>query len=511
MSFPGLIRSESYKKGTVLSVFFNAFSKGILFLLTVIIARYFGSDIKTDIYFFVFGAMLLFSGFINAIDTAVLIPESMRIREREGDGRATEFLNYFLWIYTLIGVLFTVLMYFFGSLVFGLISKFSAQDIVTYHSFFWSGSLFFIFHLLTNYINTILTSLKYFSIPMIISSIKSCIAIACIFLLKADYDVLSVFLGGLIAYAVNLIFLVLFLKKIAGWKFSFQPVKINKKLLGNIFYAELGQVATLASSLFPLYLLSGFGSGVLSVMNYGKNIADIPNTLVTTQFANVSGIKLNEEVARNDQAAMNDTFVKTSKLLLFILVPMSFYLFVFAGPVVQLFYQSKNFTAEAAAESAFFLRLLSVCIFSIGINAMVTRIFIAVQAIRQAFFYQVALNLFLILVIWLFTKQYGAYGYPYGLILMNMVNYLGMYFICKKLVKALDYAAVLRYTILVILVNAVIAAGLYFLFSSLGMGILPGLVTGFLLYLMILLTLNEKLNLNTELSRSIKNVRKKFN
>ncbi|HMI78866.1 MAG TPA: lipid II flippase MurJ [Ferruginibacter sp.] len=509
MNLSGLIRSESYKKGTLFSVFFNAISKGILFLLTVVIARYFGSDIKTDIYFFVFGAMLLFSGFINTIDTSVLIPESMRIREREGKDKAAAFLNYFLFIYVVIGILFTVVMYFFGSAVFGLISKFSEQDILTYHNYFWTGSLFFIFHLLTNYINTILTSLKFFSIPMIISSIKSCIAIGCIFLLKADYDVLSVFLAGLLSYAVNLVFLLFILKKIAGWKFAARSAKIKKGVLKNIFYAELGQIATLASSLFPLYLLSGFGSGALSVMNYGKNIADIPNTLVTTQFANVSGIKLNEEVTRHDHAGMNETFVKTSKLLLFILVPMSFYLFVFATPIVQLFYQSKNFTTDAAAESAFFLQLLAVSIFSIGINAMVTRVFIAVQAIKQAFLYQIVMNTFLIAAIWIFTGYYGAYGYPYGLILINMVNYIGMYFICKKLAKWIDYAGILKYTILIIIINAFIATGLFFAMGFLSMEILSHLVSGFLLYLIILLVLNEKFSLNKELRMVIKGLLKR--
>lgn len=36
-------------------------------------------------------------------------------------------------------------------------------------------------------------------------------------------------------------------------------------------------------------------------------------------------------------------------------------------------------------QNPLFLRLLAVSIFSIGVNAMVTRIFIAVQAIKQAF------------------------------------------------------------------------------------------------------------------------------
>ena len=75
MNFLKLIKAESYTKGMVLSVIFNIISKGILFLLTIIIARYFGSNIKTDIYFFVFAAMVLFSGLINNMDTAVLIPQ----------------------------------------------------------------------------------------------------------------------------------------------------------------------------------------------------------------------------------------------------------------------------------------------------------------------------------------------------------------------------------------------------------------------------------------------------
>lgn len=426
MNLPWLIKEESYTRGTVLSVLFNILSKGILFLFTIIIARYFGSNIKTDIYFFVFASMILFSGFVNCIDTAVLIPQSMRLREQEGDQKATAFLNYFLLIYIGIGVLFTIMMYFFGTILFGLISKFSEADILVYRQYFWVGSFFFIFHVLTNYLNNILTSLKFFSLPMVISSVKSAIAIVCIYLLKEDYDVLSVFLAGLISYAANLVIQLYVLKKVAVWKFSFKASPIPRLVWSNALYAELGQVTTVASSMFPLYLLSGFGSGIISVMNYGKNIADIPNTLVTTQFANVSGIKLNEQVARQDSAGMNETFLRTSKLVVFLLVPMGFFCFVFARPIVQLFYQGGSFDETSVAESAIFLKLLAVTVFSIGINAMVTRVFIAVQAIREAFFYQLILNVLLIAAISICTSFYGAYGYPYAVIIINLLNCLAM-------------------------------------------------------------------------------------
>lgn len=500
MNFLRLIKAESYTRGMMLSVLFNIISKGILFLLTIIIARYFGSDIKTDIYFFVFVTMILFSSFINNIDTAVLIPESMRLREKEGDEKANAFLNYFLLIYLVIGILFTVGMYFFGTAIFGFISKFPEADIVTYHNYFWLGSFFFIFHVLTNYLNSILTSLKYFSLPMIISSVKSCIVICCIFLLKAEYDVLSVILGGLISYAVNLFIQIYVLNKIAGWKFRFIKPPIRKKIWSNVLYSELGQAANVASSMFPLYLLSGFGSGVISVMNYGKNIADIPNTLISSQFANVSGIKLNEQAAQKDFAGMNETFLSISKLMVFILVPIGCFMFVYADPIVELFYRSRNFKADAITETAMFLQLLGVTIFSIGINGMVTRVLIAVQAIKQAFFYQVALNVFLIGAIWLCTSYYGAYGFLYATIVMNLGNFMAMYFICKKLVPAINYAALFKYTARLILVNTIIAAALFITVNYLQPGGLLNIISGFLLYLITLLILNYKFGLNRDLN-----------
>jgi putative peptidoglycan lipid II flippase len=476
----------------LLSVIFNIIAKGILFLLTIFIARLFGSNIKTDIYFFVYGTMVLLSGFISAVDTSVLIPQSMRLRENEGTAAATVFLNYFLRIYILVGVVFVAILFFFGVQLFGLISKFSAADIELYKNYFLAGSLYFFFMVLTNYINAILTSLKFFTVPMIISGINSCIVIACIFFLHGQYDVLSVFIGGIAAYSINLIILTIVLHKIAGWNFFSKGRPVFKKTGSHIIYAGLGQLATFASSFLPLFLLSGFGQGVISMMNYGKNIADIPNTLVTAQLSNVSGIELNEQAARKDLAGMNASFTYMSKWLLYILVPAGFYLFVFAEPVVQFFYRSRNFNSEAIAGSAQFLRLLAVTVFSIGINSIVSRVFIAMQAIKQAFVYQLIINGCLVALILVFTNYYGANGYPYAVILMNLVNFLLMYFICRRLFSTINYGAILPYAVLIIAINAAIAAGLYYSILPLQVAILVKLLSGFIIYLLILLLLNKK-------------------
>ena len=508
---PSLLKqTESYTRGMALSVLFNLFAKGILFLLTVLIAAYFGSGIRTDLYFFIYSSMVLLSGFINAIDTAVLIPESMRLQETEGKKAAMGFLNRFLWIYACIGILFTLLMYFFGIRLFALISRFSESDIHLYKNYFLLGSGFFILMLLTSYINTILASLKFFTVPMIISGINSCLVIAGILLLHRQFDVQSVFLSGIVAYGVNLLFLLFLLKRHAGWDFYARPVSTGKKVRRNILFAELGQLATLASSFLPLYLLSGFGQGVISLMNYGKNIADIPNTLVTAQVTGVSGIELNELVAKKDEQGVNSSFVATGKLLLFLLIPIACFLFVFAEPVVRLFYQRGQFTADSVAGSAIYLRLFSATIFIVGINALVSRVFMATQFIRLAFLYQLVLNSLLILAIWLFTTHYGAVGYPYAMIVIYALNFLLMYFMCKKLPLHIDYASLFSYAGILFLINGAISVSLYFGLPNLAQSDIPQLLIGCFSYLIIGLFLNHWLKLNPLPGQVLQYVRKRF-
>jgi putative peptidoglycan lipid II flippase len=506
MNFLRLIKAESYKRGTVLSVLFNIISKGILFLLTIIIARYFGSNIKTDIYFFVYSTMVLFSSFISNIDTSVIIPESMRLRENEGNDKATAFLNYFLLIYFIIGIGFTGLMYFCGQSLFGLISRFSDSDMVAYRNYFWLGSFFFIFMVLTNFINAILTSLKFFTMPMLISGINSIVVIAAIFLFKENYDALSIFIGGLIAYAINMIILIFVLKKIARWNRKISSSAIKNKIWINVFYAEMGQLINVCCSMFPLYLLSGFGSGILSVMNYGKNVADIPNTMFTSQFANVSGIKLNEQIARKDYTAMNNFFLRTSKFLVFVLVPVGFFLFVFARPVIEIIYLRGGFDMTAAAGAATFLQLFVVTVFSIAINAMVTRIFIARQALKQALIYQLIMSVILILLIWGFVACYGPYGYGYAVIVVNIMNIAGMFFICRIIAPELKYVTLVKYTGVIILINGIIGTAVYFISAWWQIAVIFKMITLFACWLFILLLLNKILHLNFKLVSIFKKV-----
>jgi peptidoglycan biosynthesis protein MviN/MurJ (putative lipid II flippase) len=165
-------------------------------------------------------------------------------------------------------------------------------------------------------------------------------------------------------------------------------------------------------------------------------------------------------------------------------VPMGCFMFVFAKPIIQLFYYRGSFTQEDVTESAKFMQLLSVTIFSIAVNAMVSRLFMAAQFIKQAFVYQLTMNCLLIFSIWLFSKYYDAYGYPYAVILVNCINYVTMFFICKRYFKAIQYEQLLKYSGVIILINIPIALILFFTLQHSNLFYFYKLLIGLFIYIL---------------------------
>ena len=126
-------------------------------------------------------------------------------------------------------------------------------------------------------------------------------------------------------------------------------------------YADGGRtlaVMEIVNSLLPLYMLSGMGAGVVSALNYCKQLTDSPTEIVTNRVANISKIELTENASRGQINVFNKNFLSTNHLLLFILTPLAVFSCYFATDIVGLFFERGRFTAQAAADTARFLRPL---------------------------------------------------------------------------------------------------------------------------------------------------------
>jgi peptidoglycan biosynthesis protein MviN/MurJ (putative lipid II flippase) len=495
-----VIRTESYKKGIALSTGFNFIAKLVSFANNILVAYYFGTQTKTDIYFYAIATVGLLISFVTSLDHSVLIPEAMRIREQESEKKSMQFLNFFLYIYAFIGLTVAAIIYINPVAVFTTVSNFDTAALQSNMLLLYLVISLCILMLITNYLVDILISYKYFTMPMTAGLINSLFSIIFITLFHNQLDVMSIITGLLLGYLLNITLLLLLLKRKLNWNFRFVKVSLAKKVVRNMIYAQLGNFTTLASSYVPLYLFSGFNAGLITALNYGRTTSEIPNQLITSQFSSVSGIKFNELYARKEYEDVNKKFIGTTNFLLFILMPITGIFFLYAEDNITILYMRGAFNLDSVQTTASFFKYLSLLIPCMAINTMNARLFMASQKINIAFWYQTIFNLVFVILYFVLIPVYHIYGYIMTITGVYFSNIFIFYFLCKYTFPMIRYKYILFTFIKYLFINTLIVGIISIINPHLGNIniIILRTIIGGSIYVGIILILNKMFCLNNE-------------
>jgi peptidoglycan biosynthesis protein MviN/MurJ (putative lipid II flippase) len=492
------LKSESYKKGIVLSTTFNIFAKLVSFINSIIVAYYFGTQGKTDIYFYAIATIGMFIAFVTALDHSVLIPESMRIREQESNEKSMQFLNFFIYIYLGIGCFAIIILYINPVKIFSFVSKFDITILQSNIDLLYLIIPLCVLMLLTNYIVNILVSYKYFTIPMIAAFINNLFSIFFVLIFHDQLDVKSILLGLMFGYFLNISLLFYILFKKIHWNFRFVKVSLGKKVIHNMFYAQAGNITSLFAAYAPLYFLSGFNVGLITAMNYGRSTSEIPANLITTQISSVSGIKFNELYVRKDFIGLNQKFIATTNFLLFILMPISGIFFLYSDEIITILFKRGAFDVKSVKMSAIFFKYLGLLLPCMAVNTMCARLFMATQKIRESFFYQIIFNIILFILYLILIYYYDIYGYMIAIISIYFLNIFIVYFLCKFMFEMIHYQDIIWAFLKLLFTNGMIICVLLLLNPCFGNKSLLRIAIGGCIYFGLILMLNYLFVLNKE-------------
>ncbi|HEY4154456.1 MAG TPA: lipid II flippase MurJ [Puia sp.] len=492
-----MLKVESYRKGIVLSTVFNILNKGLVFCNSLIIAYFFGAQLKMDIYFYAYNTIVILAAFITSLNSSVLIPESMRLRAQESERRGMFFLNFFLYLYAAITIGVCLLFLINPVSALHAVSGFSRESLEQQARILYLAVPLIFLMPVTNLLTDIMTSYKFFSIPMIAGIINGIFSILFIVLFHRLLDVSSLLAGLLLSYTLNFILLVSLMKKRLNWTFGFHRLKIEKRIWKNIAFAQAGNITSSLSAYAPLYLLSGFNGGIITSLNFAQQISSLPTTLITNQFSAVAGIKFNESYAGKDFGKLNSTFLSTANFLMFILFPVAGIFFLFPSQIVSILLEHGAFGKQGVAYTSLFLQYLGLLLPMLVINTLFARLFMASHKIMESFWYQVCFNIVLIATLYLSIHRFGFAAYPITLVCVHVLNILGCYFLEKKYFGTIQYAQVLKNMLMLLVVNGVVGAGIYLFISKAAFqsGFLS-LAVGASLYLSLIFVIGFKSNIN---------------
>lgn len=459
---------------------------------------FFGTQASTDIYFYSIATIGMLIAFLIAIDNSVIIPESIRIREQETEKESQQFLTFFLYLYVAIGIIAIGILLIDPIAIFSSISKFNKVSLTkNIELLYWTIPLCFLM-LITTYLIDILASYKYFTLPMIASAINSIFSLSIVIIFHHILELKSIVLGITIGYLINITSLLSIMYWQLQWNFVFKLISLRKKIVRNIFYAQAGNISSLFASYIPLYLLSGFNSGIITALNYGKNISEIPNQMITSQFSVVSGIKFNELVARHEFKKLNDIFLDTLKFLIFILTPISGLFFVFSDDIIKFLLMRGAFDSHSVNDTALFFKYFGLMLPLLAVNTIVARIFMATQKINYAFLYQIVTNLFQMISLFIFIKYLGIIGYPLAMILIYSISVIALYPILKITISDLEYLKVAIHFFVVVIINSTIGYAVYKFKYIMQSNYIIETILGSFIYLILLVLINESLNINPQ-------------
>lgn len=418
-----LFKTTSYKTGAALAVGATSFWKLISFLNSVLVALYFGAGADTDVYFYLIMVIGFGVTFMQRLNNSVLIPEAMFLAEADLS-QSRRFLTLGFYFYLLLALVLCLLGLTFPAGIIGLVSRFEPALLAREQVLLGAAFLLFATNLLVYYLTAVAEMHKFFSVALLVPLNAACPLLALLFLGR-HIGIISMMYGFLAANFLQITILICLLKTKLHWDFVPRPCTVRPAARKNMLTGQTLAVMEIVNSLLPLYMLSGMGAGVVSALNYCKQLTDSPTEIVTNRVANISKIELTENASRGQINVFNKNFLSTNHLLLFILTPLAVFSCYFATDIVGLFFERGRFTAQAAADTARFLRPLIFTVILLVPSNLQSNTVVAWLKVKEAFPYMFLTTLALAAA-WFLLPVLGPYAYPYivlgGLIFGFIVN-----------------------------------------------------------------------------------------
>ena len=491
---------EHFVRGIVRSSLFNLASKAVLFCTFLVLAYYFGTGEKTDVYFFLYSTLWLVVTIFSSLHVAVIVPEAMRRREQEGEKQGRQFFNYFFFVFLAIAVLGLALFYIKPVGWVALISKFDISVLEGYRSLILGFLPLFPLIIACQYLVDVLNAYRYFTIPVLTGLFNNVVAFVLLFALHSVLDIYAMLWAAYIGYGINLLHLLYLMRRDLSWRFVFKRVSLGSVFLSNFGIGFLGNIGNFLGKYAANYFCSGADAGLLTAYSYGQRTTNQPTEVITNQFSSVTAIRFNELVAQGNRDKLRVVFHQSVNMLLFILVPIAVIFFFYAQDIIKILYQRGAFGAEAAQQTAFFASYLGFLIPLMGLNTLVTRLYNAGQIIRFSTIYSLIANAIQVLLLWLAYSRWGIWGLPFALLAQNILNVLVAQVFLRIFFRGIGYSRALGMLVGLTGLCMGLVFGLRSLLDLLPWHYLLKMGLACLLFGLIYLGINEVFKINRDVS-----------
>lgn len=359
-------------------------SKCFGFIRQMVIARVYGSNIDTDIYFMSSEFMIGLSGALLSSLTTLLITKyveiSIRKSKNDANVTASNMLTMFLFASIFLIILINLFAFPLAKLLAPSYEMYALEKLVTYLRFF---SLTFIFTAFQSIYAAILNANNSFTPGKLYGLVYNPIAIAavCIF---GKFGIVPLIYAYIIANLIQTFLLKYLCRKIFKYKFSMnfwnedikQVVLLALPLLLSNIFIQL-------NTIIDKSICSTLGEGFASYYSYASTLEQFVTGTITVTISLVLLPRYATFIAKSDNQNVIKTFKESVTGLVLLLAPLMAITCVFAKDIVSIVYLRGNFTTIDAEHTAYALIGFAIGFCIIAIREMYIRLHFSYEDTRM--------------------------------------------------------------------------------------------------------------------------------
>lgn len=371
--------SKQIIRGTAITSLLTIVSRILGFFRDLIVATIFGAGPLADAYFVAFRIPNLLRSFVaEGAMSAAFVPIFSTELKKGLPAAQTSFSAVAAFLIATTVALTVIGVVFADQLVALIAPGFAAPDRELCILLTRIMLPYIVFVSLIAMFNGALTSLKSFGAAAAAQSIMNVVLIAggllsALFEPRTGIIVLSasVFIGG----AIQVICQIPTLRK-AGLTLSFKwrgTASIIRELLGLMAPALLGATIYQVIIFLATVLASLLEPGAVSWLFYADRVVQLPIGIFSIALGSVLLPALSHNAAANNNRSFAENLINSMRFTSFILIPLTFFIFLFAEEISTLLFERGAFDTHASKMTASAIRALSLGIWSISCQSLLVR------------------------------------------------------------------------------------------------------------------------------------------
>ncbi len=411
-------------------MFFTLFAKLFGFLREVLLAYFFGASSISDAYLISISVPNTFFLLISAAISAGFIPLYTKIQKDANEEQALSFANKLMFIILFINLLIvTFIQLFPDEIIYVFASGFSDSTREVAKNLLRVTSLSLFMTSIVAVLSGFLQINNKFIIPAMIGIPLNIIMILS-FYFSRIYGLSYLSFGYIVAILSQLLILFPFAIK---YGFRFKIIKNAKDdnlifMLAVMLPVFVGVAVTEINGVIDRTIASQIIDGGISSINYAFRLNGFVQGIVVTSLISITYPTFSRLAIEKDYQGINSYLLNSIKVILLVVIPVSFVCLVYSTEIIQLVYGRGQMGKEAVSQTAGALFFYALGMVPFGLRALVTRVFYVLHDMKtptlNAVFLMI-LNIVLNLIFFKFTSL-GIGGIAFATSIVSWIMFVSL-------------------------------------------------------------------------------------